>query len=167
MLTARCSPEQLMQLKVGRRELPFYRELTSDQQQEFSKASLPLPSARQKSLSPELQGWIDEVLAPEGLEMEQLRIRHPKDCFFSKGVRKMVIQPEKLEVTPANDEMYPDKQKLTCRFVLPRGSYATMLVKRLTTVAGADLSSEFNDDQEGEADLGHTEPGQAAAEGTN
>ena len=41
--------------------------------------------------------------------------------------------------------------------MLPRGSYATMLVKRLTTVAGADLSSQMNedDDEENDRDLGH------------
>ena len=37
----------------------------------------------------------------------------------------------------ADDELNPGRQALTLAFELPRGSYATMLIKRLTSVVPA------------------------------
>ncbi len=148
MLRARCQPEQLTSLKVGRREVAFFRELSEEQRPTLHAAKLPLPSARLHEVDPEVQTWIDEILVPEQIELREIRVKYPRDSFFSRGERKAVIQPRDLEVLPAvDDDLYPGRQKMTCRFVLPRGSYATMLVKRLTSVAaGADLSAEIADD---------------------
>jgi tRNA pseudouridine13 synthase len=73
-----------------------------------------------------------EVLAEEGMEPRELRVKYPRDSFFSKGDRRVVFRPTELVSEPADDDLYPGKQKLTMRFTLPRGSYATMLVKRVT-----------------------------------
>jgi tRNA pseudouridine13 synthase len=46
--------------------------------------------------------------------------------------RAAVAMPEDCEAEgPAEDELYPGRQKLALRFFLPRGSYATVLIKRL------------------------------------
>ena len=45
------------------------------------------------------------------------------------------VRPAGLEHTAAADDLNRGRQKLTLRFDLPRGSYATMLVKRVTAVA--------------------------------
>jgi tRNA(Glu) U13 pseudouridine synthase TruD len=39
--------------------------------------------------------------------------------------------PEGLEGSAASDDMNAGRQKLTLEFVLPRGCYATLIVKRL------------------------------------
>ena len=52
--------------------------------------------------------------------------------FFSKGDRAAAVIPEELSAKADEDERNPGKQKLILRFTLPRGSYATMIVKRLT-----------------------------------
>ena len=44
----------------------------------------------------------------------------------------LVVQPAELEVSaPSRDERNPGRLKLELEFTLPRGSYATMLIKRL------------------------------------
>ncbi|MBE3133128.1 MAG: tRNA pseudouridine(13) synthase TruD, partial [Acidobacteria bacterium] len=46
--------------------------------------------------------------------------------------RAAFVRPEDLAVAAAvEDELYPGKLKMRLDFFLPRGSYATLLVKRL------------------------------------
>jgi tRNA pseudouridine13 synthase len=80
---------------------------------------------------PSLAPLYDQVLAAEGMELRQVRVKYPRDAFFSKGERGLVFRPGELWHAAAADEIYPRRQKLTLRFTLPRGSYATILVKRV------------------------------------
>jgi len=46
--------------------------------------------------------------------------------------RRAVVVPEDLAVSAGSaDELYPGRQKVALSFFLPRGSYATLLIKRL------------------------------------
>lgn len=94
---------------------------------------LPLPSARGKLEEGPTLDLIQEVVAEEGLEKRQLRVKYPRDSFFSKSSRRTIIAVPDLEVQSADDELYPGQKKMKLVFELPRGSYATILVKRLTT----------------------------------
>jgi tRNA pseudouridine13 synthase len=53
--------------------------------------------------------------------------------FFSKGERAGCVRPANLAHTADADELNAGKRKLILTFDLPRGSYATMLVKRVTS----------------------------------
>ena len=55
-----------------------------------------------------------------------------KDVFFSKGTRPALFFAANLTHTVAPDELYPGRQKLRLGFELPKGAYATLVVKRLT-----------------------------------
>jgi tRNA pseudouridine13 synthase len=121
-------------LKLG--DLPMHRRLDEPLQSELARLSLPLPSARLK-LDPcdahaEL---VSSVLAREGLELSQLRLKGLRQPFFSKGERAALCLPERLESQAAGDELHPKRQKLVLTFDLPRGSYATLIVKRITLPA--------------------------------
>ena len=94
---------------------------------------LPLPSARGKLEEGPTLDLLNAVVAEEGLEKRQLRVKYPRDSFFSKSCRKTVIAIPELDFESAADELYPKRQKVKLAFDLPRGSYATILVKRLTT----------------------------------
>jgi tRNA pseudouridine13 synthase len=134
-------------LAVGPSEMPFFGSLNDEQRRGLHRAVLPLPSARLHWEDDALQPLYDRVLATEGMEIRQVRVKYPRDSFFSKGERRAVFQPGDLSHELADDELYPGQKKLTLRFVLPRGCYATILVKRL-----------FGDDEgmveEGEAGVG-------------
>ena len=93
----------------------------------------PLPSARGKLEEGPTLDLLNAVVAEEGLEKRQLRVKYPRDSFFSKSSRKTIIAIPELEFESSDDDLYPKQKKVRLTFDLPRGSYATILVKRLTT----------------------------------
>lgn len=131
-LRQELSPAQLDDIPLEIGTLPFFRELTPEVATRLQELQLPLPSARQKLEPGPIQSLLDGVLAGLGLEQRELRVKYPRDSFFSKGERLAVVRPGRLEYEVDADELYPKRQKLTLRFDLPRGSYATILIKRLT-----------------------------------
>ncbi len=64
-----------------------------------------------------------------------MRVRHLKDVFFSKGSRPALVFPEKLEANLVDDKLYPGKRAAELSFELGKGSYATIMVKRITASA--------------------------------
>jgi tRNA pseudouridine13 synthase len=137
-----CRPEQLLDRPIGRRDLPFFTQLDDAQRRQLFAVSLPLPSARLHLEEGALKTIYDTVLAAEGLELRQIRVKYPRDSFFSKGERAALFQPAELEHAVAADEIYPDQRKLMLQFILPRGSYATILVKRIAGLAADELAEE-------------------------
>ena len=125
-------PEQLTSLTIGRRDLPFFAGLDAEESERLSDLVLPLPSARLHLDEGPLRALYDQVLVREGIELRQVRVKYPRDAFFSKGDRPAVFRPGDLVHETGSDELYPDRHKLTLRFMLRRGSYATILVKRVS-----------------------------------
>ena len=78
---------------------------------------------------------IEEVLKGEGLTLAELKVKGMQKPFFSKGDRAVCIRPAGLESFAEPDEKHRGRMKLLLKFDLPRGSYATMLVKRVTAVS--------------------------------
>ncbi len=72
------------------------------------------------------------ILAEEGLELRQMQVKGVRELFFSKGERAALCLPSALTVEDGDDELNPGRGKLTLSFELPRGSYATLIVKRIT-----------------------------------
>ena len=117
-------------LRTG--NVPFFRTLDTPQSTLLHEAELPLPSARlHLPPGPELDR-IEQVVKQHGLELRELRVKHPRDSFFSKGSRKALVAVGPIGHETAADDLYPGRHKLALGFDLPRGSYATMLVKRIT-----------------------------------
>jgi tRNA pseudouridine13 synthase len=141
LLEQTCPPEQLMvvELKVGRS--PFFRALDNTARSVLRAAQVPLPSSRIRLDAGPVQHLVDRSLAELGLELRDIRIKYPRDSFFSKGWRAATFEVANLAHEIADDDLYRGRQKLTLRFDLPRGSYATILVKRITVAAGGSADS--------------------------
>jgi tRNA pseudouridine13 synthase len=120
-----------VELKLGRVPAPV--RVAEECRAEWESLILPLPSAR---LKPEPTApWlpiVDEVMRPEGLTLAEMKIKGLQKPFFSKGDRAGCVRPATLAHEAGADELNAGKRKLTLRFDLPRGAYATMLVKRVT-----------------------------------
>jgi tRNA pseudouridine13 synthase len=116
---------------IGRRQVAFWQELPAIMPAEWNTKTLPLPSARLHESDSAIRALIDQVLQPEGLELRQLRVKYPRDSFFSKGDRPVLVRPVDFSAHEAADELYPGRTQLTLQFSLPRGAYATVMVKRL------------------------------------
>ena len=97
-------------------------------------AELQLPCARIERPEGLPGDLLDAVLQEEKIELREIRVKYPRDSFFSKGMRRVLIRPAGLTCAVADDELHDRRSKLTLSFDLPRGSYATILVKRLTDV---------------------------------
>ena len=136
-LEARADADQMVAvaLKVG--TFPFPRRMEPEQVQELSQTLLPLPSARSPLPDGRLGEIVLDVLREFRLDWPDLRIKHQKDIFFSKGARPCLFFPEALEYAAIADDLHPDRRGLRLSFALSKGSYATILVKRLTDAAEA------------------------------
>ncbi len=126
-------PEQLVRVPLKLGAVPMHRNLTEAQRARLAGLELPLHSARTRlDEADPRKPLFDAVLAEEGLTQEQLRLKGQREMFFSRGERPALCMPAGLTAEAADDETHPGKQKLTLRFDLPRGSYATLIVKRLS-----------------------------------
>lgn len=124
-------PEQLADVAVGRWTLPFLRPMDAEARQRLASLELPLPSGREQLRDSEIRPLIEKVLAGEGLEPAQLRLRWPRRTFFSKGVRRAWIFPRGVATEAREDDLAPGRWAAVLRFELPRGAYATIVTKGL------------------------------------
>jgi tRNA pseudouridine13 synthase len=135
-LTTHCPPEHLRLVPLRLGDVPFPHTLPDPLQQGFSALSLPLPSARMR-LSEEDPRWqaIRNVLAEEGMTLKELQVKGVRELFFSRGERAACVLPGNLAYAfgPGRDS---EQGTLDLSFALPRGSYATLLVKALSLVGG-------------------------------
>lgn len=131
LIAQHIAAEQRQAVSIGRREVQFWTALGQDRRSTFGNATLPLPSARLHEVDATTQRLIDEVLEPEGIALRQLRVKYPRDSFFSKGDRPVAVWPTDFSALAGDDELYPGRQRLSLDFRLPRGSYATVVIKRL------------------------------------
>ena len=116
--------------------LPIHRRLDPDQASLLAMTRLPLPASRTQ-LPPEgpIRDLALAVVAEMGLAWEDLRVKGLKDVFFSKGDRPALFFPTDPAHDLGPDDLYPGRSKVTLRFDLPKGAYATLVVKRVTDAA--------------------------------
>ncbi len=135
-IAATTRPEQRVDIpfKVG--SLPIHRNLDPDQAAVLTSSKLPLPSSRTPLPDGDDGQIAGEVVKELGLNWEDFRVRHLKDVFFSKGLRPALFFAANLEHSGDVDEIEVGRKKLTLAFDLPKGAYATLVVKRVTDAAG-------------------------------
>jgi tRNA pseudouridine13 synthase len=143
VLEANCRPEDLKRQRIARQELPFFTALPAADREWMQAFQMPLPSARLHLEPGDLKDLIDDVMKAEGMELREVRVKFPRDAFFSRGERPSIFRPEYLTHETAVDELYPGRSKLTLQFTLRRGSYATIFVKRITGLAWEEEEEEL------------------------
>jgi tRNA pseudouridine13 synthase len=99
---------------------------------ELAELEVPLPSARQHAWPDGFDRLLDQVLEPFQMQRHEIRVKYPRDTFFSKGQRRVLLRVEKLQGLVAADELTSGRHKVCLEFTLPRGAYATMVVKCLS-----------------------------------
>lgn len=125
-------PDQRVPIDFKVATLPLQRRLDPEQSQALALWKIPLPSSRTPLPEGPARALAQSVLDPMGLAWEDLKVRQLKDVYFSKGTRDAVFFPQNLEHHTESDDLYPGRRKLRLAFDLPRGAYATLVVKRLT-----------------------------------
>jgi tRNA pseudouridine13 synthase len=119
-----------VRLRLG--DAPFHRHLDAGQLDRLATTTLPLASAR-LHLEPDdpRDELVRAVLREDGLELEQMKLKGIHSLFFSKGERAALCRPAGLTADSSPDDRHPGRFQLRLAFELPRGSYATLVVKRL------------------------------------
>ena len=138
LLRERFAPGRLLEIPVAGQALPFPRDPNAAELEGLRAAELPLPSARIRGREGPWKGLLERVLGQYGLALGQLRVKYPRDSFFSKGDRAALVFPSGAESQLEMDERFSGRKKAALRFELPRGSYATILTRRIAAVACAD-----------------------------
>ena len=151
-----CAPEQLVVIQLKTGAAPFFRALDDSIRSVLLGTELPLPSSRMRLEEGPIRQLVERSLDELGLKLREVRIKYPRDSFFSKGWRRACYTVENLTHEVADDELYRGRKKLSLRFDSPRGSYATILVKRITVAAGttidrSDMELDGHWDEEPEA----------------
>lgn len=122
-------------LKMG--TLPFPRGVSRETQTRLAGQSLPFASARSPAPTGPIGEAVQSALEPLSLTWADLKVRKLKDVFFSKGTRDALFFPQALAHEVLDDTLHPRRKALRLSFELGKGSYATILVKRLTRATGS------------------------------
>jgi tRNA pseudouridine13 synthase len=132
----------LGQVTLQRGSLPAPLEVPDSLYDRWHTLVLPLASSRLKpdSRAEWLPYW-EAVLAEENLTLNRFRIPGMDKPFFSKGDRPACLQPRELTIETAADELNRGWRCIRLCFELPRGCYATMVVKRLTARSNSPSTS--------------------------
>lgn len=94
---------------------------------------LTIPTASSKAKMPDkkVEKFYHEILNERGVKPSMFNLRKIRQAFFKSVDRDVLVIPEGFEYKTEDDEVYEGKRKLFLQFSLPRGSYATMLIKRI------------------------------------
>lgn len=94
---------------------------------------LTIPTASSKAKMPDkvTEKIYHEILDERGAKLSMFNLRKLRQAFFKSVDRDVLVIPEEFEYKIEDDEVYEGKRKLFLQFSLPRGSYATMLIKRI------------------------------------
>lgn len=129
---------RLAKVELATANVPFPIELSDTERATLLEIPLPLPSARLKLEPGPILSLYESVMADEGLALRELRVKYPRNAFFSKGERSAIVLPHDFSLHADEDDLNPGRDRVTLQFVLPRGAYATIFVKRLTEVGMAE-----------------------------
>ncbi len=128
-----CLKEFLKQMKVKTWPIPycvgnhlFYRELPPPAFEQLKKLEIPTVSPK---LRPEGQMLkvIERVLKREGIGSVNSFRTKAKGMIFKTLKRRAIVFPQELAMKKSESSVYLE-------FFLPKGSYATVLLKRLLTL---------------------------------
>jgi tRNA pseudouridine13 synthase len=110
----------------------FWRTLEGPGETALKDLSLPTVAAHMVFPDDRTQALFEAILAEGGLRRPDFRTHALRKVYFKSFLRRAVIHPENLKMGEEGpDGLYPGRRRVELSFALPRGSYATMVIKRL------------------------------------
>ncbi|WP_258358675.1 tRNA pseudouridine(13) synthase TruD [Moorella sulfitireducens] len=110
----------------------FYRRLERKELAYLRSLVLPLAAGRVEFPDDRTERLFAAIMEERGIKGSYFNLRKVRQAFFKSTPRNAVVFPGDFRLQPAEpDDLYPGRQKMVLFFKLPRGSYGTMLVKRL------------------------------------
>jgi tRNA pseudouridine13 synthase len=119
-------------ISYSRGRFLFYGELAEGLFEQLRRTSLPVPGWDSRITDPRIAEIVADVLEQEGIELRDLKVRQLPRIYINAVERPAILVPEEFSVGDLEeDELYDEKKKMTLKFFLPRGGYATLIIKRL------------------------------------
>ncbi len=111
---------------------PAYLRLSEDEFKFFKDMIIPVPGIKPHFERELAEKIYDEVLREEGLYQARFSQRKYRKVIMKSFPRAAIVIPEDLEIlSESEDDLYQKKYALSLSFKLPRGSFATILLKSL------------------------------------
>ncbi len=126
--------ERIIPIKYDLGELLFFKRL---EEKEATSIPRTFKTVSHKLEPSQYEGKIiDEVLKREGITLEELNIQKRTGYFFKVYDRQVIVRPQEFSITePTTDELNnkgaDQRTKVTLSFSLQKGSYATIITKRV------------------------------------
>lgn len=112
--------------------LTSYTKLFDEELEFFKSLKLPSHGLNPYFSSDEIERFYDETLKEEGLHQGRFNFRHYRKVIIKSFQREAIVFPiNSTANTPESDEIYKGKLKVTLTFELPKGAFATTLIKHL------------------------------------
>lgn len=116
-----------VELRTG--QVYQYAGLPEDLQRRLLSEPLHTVGPDMSPLPPDLDGVFSRLLGERGVRLSKFRMKEISQAYFASFPRQCAVLPEDMEWKREEDGLFPGKVALRLRFFLPRGSYATMLLK--------------------------------------
>lgn len=103
-----------------------------DQPEKFTGLQLPMVGfgSLEWETYPLVKQIIDDLLQKEGITRQDFIIPQLPELSLEGGLRSVMTEVKEMVIgTVENDELQKGKKKVTISFTLPKGSYATMVMK--------------------------------------
>jgi tRNA pseudouridine13 synthase len=114
-------------------EYLFWRTLDDSSRAFFDGLSIPTAAARMNIRPARVKATTEAVFREAKIGPPAFRTKALRNVYFKSFERRALVVPENVEVLGAGpDELNSGRKKFSLSFELPRGSYATIIVKRLT-----------------------------------
>ena len=126
------------ELHIGDATVPVPLSLTEQQVTQIKSIRLPLPSVRCKDLDSATKNRCEQAAAVYGFRLAEMKVHWPRDCFFARTNRQSLIFPENISAEIKHDDLHPQHSCVNLLFNLPRGSYATMVIRQITEASTGD-----------------------------
>lgn len=110
----------------------FYRSMSREIFRSLADMIVPTAAHNTRMPNERLAIIYADVLKSRSIEKPMFNKLKIRTAFFKTTDRPLVVIPNDLSADILDDEIYPGQKKAVLKFTLPRGSYATMLIKRLT-----------------------------------
>ncbi|MBC7361646.1 MAG: tRNA pseudouridine(13) synthase TruD [Candidatus Aminicenantes bacterium] len=110
----------------------FWKTLDEETLNYLKELKLPTPAAKMQFPDDLSRNLYLKILEENNLKFSSFRTKALSRVFFRSFQRKVLLYPENLEIIEIKeDELHPKRKALVLSFALPRGAFATMLVKRI------------------------------------
>jgi len=124
----------LYPIKYNAGNLMFFRKM-SHKEKDSVPGTFPTISHKM-DLTEEEQGIVNKVLVKEVATLSDFDVQDGLGNFFKTHQREVIVHPQNFEILPPqvdelNDNGRGNTFKIKLSFFLPKGSYATIVTKRL------------------------------------